>query len=623
MVRLRNRCFLITSNSRSATRVPTAKGRHAIGRAQSPGRTAAEGSLLWMTKWSGTTLAVEINSIPAMSNCPDPLLLASAERVRRDAVLARFAGIVSTDMGSRELLGCVLECGVELAVASYAVIGIHALAGSSSSPGWSSVLVHGATEGSALGASPVALLDALTARQLPQCGRYQSLPLLGVAVSAGPAQLGVLLLVMPPASSPTDVLGDIKIVAGHAGLAVRNAARIDSERRRTARLEVVAKVAQIINRSGSPIAAVLQLAADAIHEVLEYPNVDIPLSDPEDPEVLVISTRGGSYKWQINQVDRIRIDRGIMGAAARSRRTILCNDVQRDPRYVRPPVPEPSRAELAVPLVAGDQLLGVLNVEGDGPFDELDQLTIEAIAQHLSLAIENAALVSEQQCIAIVEERQRLAFELHDSVTQAVSGVSLLAQALPSAWKKGKREGLLASQRVAELAQLAVGEMRGLLQQLSPSRRSGQIQRTSRRSMIPVGLDQLKDGGLGAALPRLLEVLVPPHIRVRCDFSTYTRQVIEYEQALYRVFQEAASNLVRHSGASALTLVARVDTQRVEVSMRDDGRGCGSDEPQGLGFRSMRQRVSMLGGALKLRSLTPRGFEVVATLKRRDRKSTP
>jgi len=110
---------------------------------------------------------------------------------------------------------------------------------------------------------------------------------------------------------------------------------------------------------------------------------------------------------------------------------------------------------------------------------------------------------------------------------------------------------------------------------------------------------------------------------VRCDFSTYTRQVIEYEQALYRVFQEAASNLVRHSGASALTLVARVDTQRVEVSMRDDGRGCGSDEPQGLGFRSMRQRVSMLGGALKLRSLTPRGFEVVATLKRRDRKSTP
>ncbi len=544
----------------------------------------------------------------------------NAQRRKSDAVLADLAASLADELGLHETLSCVVRCAAELLDARQVTVGV---CRGDNKPGWTDVLQveSGNPEHAAIGAE--LLLDELSRLALPHRCELFGRGVLALPIVAAELQLGVLAIV--PAVDIVEPLDPeihraLQVICLHAGLAIRNAMRMARERRRLARLQLVANVGQLINRGGNPLMTTLQLAADAIHEVLEYPNVDIPLVDADDPTVLVIAVRGGGYK-RIHREDRIRLDQGIMGAAARTRTTILANDVQRDPRYIAPPVPHPSRAEVAVPLLAGDQLLGVLNVEGDGPFDELDQLTLEAIGRHLALAIENARLVSEQQTNAILEERQRLAFELHDSVTQALSGISLLAQALPSAWQKGQADGLRASARVAELAQLAVAEMRTLLHELSAAERQNHNTR-SRRAIAPVGLDRLKDGGLGAALPKLLGVLVPPHIRVECDFASYIPQSLEHEQALYRVFQEAASNLVRHSGASQMSLVAKVEPLLVRVSMRDNGRGMGSDKPDGYGFRSMRQRLEKLGGALGLRVLQPHGFEVLATLKRHDRAVT-
>ncbi len=547
-----------------------------------------------------------------------PASVSNITRRRSDVVLASLATSLANELGLHETLSCVAKCVADLIDARQVTIGVGR---GDQTSGWSDVLQFESAHSEHSSMSAEKLLAGLRGQSLPCHCRLFGKLVLALPIIAGELQLGVLAIVPAVESAEPlapEVLHILQVACGHAGLAIRNATRMTRERRRLARLQLVVNVGQLINRGGNPLMMTLQLAADAIHEVLEYPNVDIPLIDAEDPNVLVIVARGGGYK-RIHHEDRIRLDQGIMGAAARTRTTILANDVKRDPRYIAPPVPDPSRAELAVPLLAGDQLLGVLNVEGDGPFDELDQLTLEAIGRHLALAIENARLVSEQQNNAILEERQRLAYELHDSVTQALSGISLLAQALPSAWQKGQAEGLRASARVAELAQLAVAEMRTLLHELSASGRQNQSTR-SRRAIAPVGLDRLKDGGLGAALPKLLGVLVPPHIRVESDFTAYVPQSLDHEQALYRVFQEAASNLVRHSGATQMALVARVDAVLVKVSMRDNGRGTSSDKPDGYGFRSMRQRLERLGGALSLRVLQPHGFEVLATLKRHDRK---
>lgn len=396
---------------------------------------------------------------------------------------------------------------------------------------------------------------------------------------------------------------------------------LEMERRRTARFELIARVARIINAVPG-LDTLLQQAADAIHDVLDFPNVDIPLLDPDDPGTLVVAVRGGTYKALIRGEDRLPVSTGIMGAAVRERRTQRVDDVTRDPRYVQPPVPTRAHAELAVPIVLGDDVLGVVNVEGAKPFDDLDQSTIEIVADHLAVAIQNARLIEQNREAAVWQERQRLRRELHDSVTQILSSINLLAQALPSAWRASPADGERRAQRLSELAQTAFAEMRALLRELQPPEQASQ--NISRRGRSFLGLEHLKDGGLGAALPRLLQTLLPEALVRRYDIACWTPQHLPHEEALYRVCQEAVSNVIRHASATRIEVEARVDARLARLIVRDDGRGL-PDEPAsgGIGLKSMQQRVNSLGGVFRLRRVEPHGLEVEACLPRKDRKLEP
>ena len=120
------------------------------------------------------------------------------------------------------------------------------------------------------------------------------------------------------------------------------------------RLRLLLRVARII-AADLPVEEILDRVADAIHELLGFPNVDLPLVDPQDPGVLVIRARGGAYKERIRHEDRLRVDQGIMGAAVTAGRTQKVDDVAADPRYVEPPAGLAMRAELAVPLVHAER----------------------------------------------------------------------------------------------------------------------------------------------------------------------------------------------------------------------------------------------------------------------------
>ena len=212
----------------------------------------------------------------------------------------------------------------------------------------------------------------------------------------------------------------------------------------------------------------LQKTADAIHELLGYPNVDLPLLDERDPETLVVRIRGGSYKERIRHEDRIAIARGVMGAAVRERKTQVVNDVAADPRYVQPPSGIAVKAELAVPILHAGRPLGVVNVEGDRPFTAVDVQLLELVADALAVALENTRLFAQERRLAILEERQRLARDLHDSVTQLLFSSTLLAESLPGLLRKGIDEAAPKLERLIELNRRALGEMRGLLRELAP-----------------------------------------------------------------------------------------------------------------------------------------------------------
>lgn len=443
---------------------------------------------------------------------------------------------------------------------------------------------------------------------LPHPSRIEALEMdmIGMPIRARGRLIGVFGIgAWPPRGLDAHAQDLLDLFARHAAIAIENARRYAEEQRRASRFALIARVAAIAAASPD-LETLLQRVADAVHETLEFPNVDIPLLDPDAPDTLVIRIRGGDYKRLIRHEDRLPIGHGIMGAAARERRVQLVNDVANDPRYVTPPGVRPPLAELAVPILHGDNVLGVLNVEGDRRFDELDRLSLEIVAEHLGVAIRNARLFERSKQAALLEERQRLARDLHDNVTQILSSMSLIAQSLSDAWRHDPDEGERRAERLGELAQLAFAELRGLLQQLSPC-------------CVEASEPVPEPRSLTEAMRRLLDAMVPAHINLRIEIGEYRPQRQVHEEAMLRICQEAVSNAVRHADPAAIDIRLRVDDARFRLRIRDDGCGISARAPKGMGVGNMRERLAELGGKLRITPGAPCGTCIDASLPRADR----
>ena len=368
----------------------------------------------------------------------------------------------------------------------------------------------------------------------------------------------------------------------------------------------------------------LQKTADAIHELLGYPNVDLPLLDERDPETLVVRIRGGSYKERIRHEDRIAIARGVMGAAVRERKTQVVNDVAADPRYVQPPSGIAVKAELAVPILHAGRPLGVVNVEGDRPFTAVDVQLLELVADHLAVAIENTRLFAQERRLAILEERQRLARDLHDSVTQLLFSSTLLAESLPGLLRKGIAEAAPKLDRLIELNRRALGEMRGLLRELAPGGTGADF---SSRELPPPAMVMLHRHGLVEALRTELATVAAQGLATHLEASTYERQSREREEMLLRVAQEALANAVKHAAAREVSVRVAALAGEVVLTVQDNGRGFDArsavraESAQkrgdgGMGLASMRDRIRGQFGQLIVESAPGLGTKVEARLPR-------
>ena len=368
----------------------------------------------------------------------------------------------------------------------------------------------------------------------------------------------------------------------------------------------------------------LQKTADAIHELLGYPNVDLPLLDERDPETLVVRIRGGSYKERIRHEDRIAIARGVMGAAVRERKTQVVNDVAADPRYVQPPSGIAVKAELAVPILHAGRPLGVVNVEGDRPFTAVDVQLLELVADALAVALENTRLFAQERRLAILEERQRLARDLHDSVTQLLFSSTLLAESLPGLLRKGIEEAAPKLERLIELNRRALGEMRGLLRELAPGGSGADF---SSRELPPPAMVMLHRHGLVEALRTELATVAAQGLGTHLEASTYERQSREREEMLLRVAQEALANAVKHAAAREVTVRVAALAGEVVLTVQDNGRGFDArsavrgDAAQGrrdggMGLASMRDRIRGQFGQLIVESAPGLGTTVEARLPR-------
>jgi len=287
--------------------------------------------------------------------------------------------------------------------------------------------------------------------------------------------------------------------------------------------------------------------------------------------------------------------------------------VSSDPRHLPTPGAEGIRSELAVPILLGERVLGVLNVESGDPFDEEDEAGLRIVADQLAVAIENARLYRRGQRLAVLEERQRLARDLHDSVTQHIFGMGMIAESLASAFRRSQEEGERRAARLTELSRTALAEMRALLAELRPA---GAPMPTETLNVLP-DMVRVRRDGIEVALDALAERMSVHEVPVVVERNGYQRQPGHVEEALFRIAQEAVNNAVKHARARRVRIQLSGEGGTLRLTVVDDG--CGFDPATdiragGLGLTSMRERAAALGGTVRIETKPGAGTRVEVTV---------
>jgi signal transduction histidine kinase len=254
---------------------------------------------------------------------------------------------------------------------------------------------------------------------------------------------------------------------------------------------------------------------------------------------------------------------------------------------------------LCAPLLMKDRLIGILRLDhrDRDHFTERHAELVMAIASQLAVAIENARLYEGAQRLATLEERQRIARELHDSVSQALYGINLGAETAIRLSRNGSPELGESLEYVRGLAEAGLLEMRTLLFELRP--------------------DAMASEGLAEGLRKMLKSLGARHkIRIEAELCPEPEADLDTKEAAYRIAQEAANNTVKHARATTISLCLGFDGNTLRLDLRDDGAGfeIGEAHPGHMGLRTMAERAERLGGSLDVISAPGEGTRVSARL---------
>lgn len=257
------------------------------------------------------------------------------------------------------------------------------------------------------------------------------------------------------------------------------------------------------------------------------------------------------------------------------------------------------RSYLGAPITLQDEVIGFINIFCQRPncFEEGAAGRLKAFAAQAAIAIQNARLYRRSKELAAVQERQRLARELHDSVSQTLFSAQTMAEASLRQWTTNPTQAHTLLDEVYRLLASALTEMRVLLLELRPA------------SLTQVGLKQLFEQYLQATLAN-------QQIHIQFDIEDIPLLSGDVQIALYRIVQEAINNVVKHAKAATVTIRVRQSEQVLIVSVRDDGRGfsTGNQRPTSLGLNIMRERAESIGAQLHIESKAGQGTQVTVML---------
>lgn len=373
----------------------------------------------------------------------------------------------------------------------------------------------------------------------------------------------------------------------------------DLERRvanRTRELAALNRLAAVVSRS-LDLHEIMQDALDEAMAIMEMEKGEAFVLDQETQRLTLVAHRGLGEEL-IRYTARLPLHASTAGLAAQEGRPAYRLVKDYPPGRLKDLVQqEGCEMVVSVPLLVKEKTVGAIDLGASKARTiEPEELSLlSAIGHQIGVAVENARLYEQAQQLAVVQERNRLARDLHDSVMQALYGVTLYAEAAMRQLSAGDQA--LAQDHLGEIrdtAGEALREMRVLIFELRPS--------------------VLQREGLVAALRSRLEA-VEGRVGIMAQFEAECpeRLTAEVEEELYRVALEALNNALRHAHADSVCVRLYQDCDGIRLEIVDDGIGFDPDAARGyggFGLRSMHERVSHLGGTLTLSSQPGKGTTV-------------
>jgi two-component system NarL family sensor kinase len=365
--------------------------------------------------------------------------------------------------------------------------------------------------------------------------------------------------------------------------------------------------------------AILRVGLNSVLDIMDGVAGGIMLLD-EQTETLsycVYHNLSATYAKEMY----LRLGEGIAGKVAQSGRSIVLDDISLDPSAARPDLirTEGLKAFLSVPLRAKGNVLGVMNVASHVPhrFTKRDMHLLHSIGDLLGIAIEQAKLyeqltkskeryrqLARQILLTQEEERRRIARELHDETSQTLSGLALNLRVLMEMAEMIGIQDIGFKTRLERTHSLAVQvgtEVSRLIANLRPTL-----------------LDTL---GLIPAIHQCAETnLTPLGIDVSFEFEEVGESLPpEVEAGLFRWAQGAIGNIMQHSRARNATISLKREGDELVLCISDNGRGFDvtqlieiEESGRGAGLFSMKERISLLGGACSVQSEPGQGTTVTA-----------
>lgn len=300
----------------------------------------------------------------------------------------------------------------------------------------------------------------------------------------------------------------------------------------------------------------------------------------------------GVSEEQVKAIGALPRGHGILGLLIIEPKPIRLPDLREHPdSYGFPPGHPPMRSFLGVPIKVGDEVFGNLYLtdkRGDEVFTDVDEELVVALSSAAGVAIENARLHARVADLALVEDRERIARDLHDTVMQRLFAAGLT---LEGAIRSAPPEAAERIRQAVDDIDAVIQEIRTTIFELHTVRAPG---RSLRREIVAVAREAARSLGFEPAvrIDGAVDTLVPDEVG---------------DQALV-VLREALGNVARHARASRVdisivTAAGDSDPARLRIDIVDDGVGMGrGDHRPGHGLRNIESRANRLGGTVAIDS---------------------